>query len=178
MEHTKKVTIIIVCTILVTIISLGLSIGAFDFSNANKGIAYEQIYKLDLQISELSDIIGSEDTLVSVISNPKVNIDKISYGVILKSTDVFTQFQFALENDGNLKARVKEINITGYEKYKDYVEIKVDGLNINDVIDVESRLSNIKVITMYKKPLIDENNKIKDIDLSNINIEFVFEGIE
>ncbi|MDE5889219.1 MAG: hypothetical protein K2H20_04275, partial [Bacilli bacterium] len=156
MSRTNKITAFTIFGIFVAIISLFTCVTVFGSSNANVGIALEYIEVFDVKINDVSEIYFEEGTF-QTLKNP--NIDEkntINYGLLLKRPDKYAQFQFNMENKGNVDIKVKNITILGYEEYKDYIDIELVGINVGDKIEKSTIISGVKAITTYKSPLYIE----------------------
>lgn len=175
MSRTNKITTFTIMGIFVAIISLFTCVSVFGTSNANQGIALENIEVYDVKINDISDIYF-EDGTVEIIKTANID-DKniINYGVLLKEIDKYSQFQFDIENKGNIDIKIKNIIISGYEEYKDYVDIEVVGINVGDIVEKSSVISGVKVVTTYRNPMYTENDFIRFIELNNIKISIEFD---
>lgn len=175
MSRTNKVTIFIILGIFVAIISLFTCVTVFGSANACSGVALENIEIYEAKINDISDIYFENGTFEILKTANLEDKNIINYGLLLKKVDNYAQFQFDVENKGNIDVKIKNISILGYEEYKDYVDIKVDGINIGDTIEKSSVVSGIKVITTYKNPQYMENGFIKFIELNNLKIVIEFD---
>ncbi len=174
MKRVKKATMITGVAILVSVFSLALSFGFLGTSNASKGISVEEKEIWKVNVSDVSTIaVGNTNIIID--KEPFVNDNKITYGMKLSNVNDYGQFQFEIKNDGNVDAKVANINITGIEGLEQYIDINITNLEKGTVIEKGTLHSNIKVITTYKNQMIDENMLSQSIDLKNISIEVEFE---
>lgn len=173
MNKAKKITNFIVLGIIISIISLCSCVSAFGIANANMGVAVESYDIFEMKVSDISDLYYDNDSF-EVLKNPIVDEkNTISCGVLAKEVLKYAQFQFNLENKGNINVKVDSIDVTGYEDYSDYIDVIVEGINVGDIIVAES-ITPVKVKIVYRNPSFDETGVQKNIELSNlkINVEF------
>ncbi len=173
MKEIKKIKTYQTLGLIVAFLSLLISLTALTTTYSYTGMATIVKEKFDVSIKDVTDIFVDGKDIV-VLKNPLINQDKISYGISLSNVNDFTQFQFVLENIGNTNARIKDINITGYENYQDNIDILIKGLPENKIIKSNS-INKIDVITTYKNPLVNEEGNIEAISLNDINISIVLE---
>ena len=177
MKRIKKITMIIGVAVIVSLFSLTLSVGLLGISNASKGFSVEKKEVWSVNIDEVSSIAVDSNT-INIMNEPTIVGNTISYSLKLKKVNDFGQFQISIENDGNVRAKVVDIVIKGYEGYENNIDISLKNLNIGDIIETETLLNNIKVVTTYKEQLYDENMIPQEITLNNLSIEIVFEQID
>ncbi len=173
MKRTRKVRIFTALGVLVAIFSLFSCISVFGASYANAGVALEAKEIFDIQFTEISDFYFEEDTF-EVKKAPYVD-DKnnIIFGILLKEPEKYSQFQFNIENKGNINVKVSKIEVLGFEDYSEFVDIKVIGIEKNDILDYRASVP-VKVVITYKSPFLDEAFISKNIELCNIKINIEF----
>lgn len=163
--------------VLISLFSLSLSFGALGTSNALKGTAIKNKKVWSVNIKNISTIAaGNED--VNVVHEPVVNGNVINYSMVLGHENEYGQFKFNIVNDGNIDARIKKINIVGLDDYESYVDVSLSNLSVGDIIEDDSMLKNIKVVTTYKNQMYNDDMISQEINLNDVNIEIEFERID
>jgi hypothetical protein len=176
MKHVKKITVVTVFAILISFFSLSVSIGALGTANAFKGSSIENKKIWEVNIRDISTMAVSSN-YVSISKEPSMIDNAINYSLTLSNVNDYAQFQFNINNSGNIGAKVKNIVISGLEEYEQYVDVSISNIAVGDLILPET-ISNIVVVTSYKEQLYDVNMWPQVISLENINILIEFESIE
>lgn len=176
MVHTKKVNLCIILGIVICIVSLASSIGALNKSYSSSFVSNEVDEKYVIGLYKVTDIYTDDN--INVLNNPIIKDYSLIYGVELLNLNGVAKFQFNLKNTGNIAAKVKNIEIYGYEDYKDYVKIEIDGLKVGDIIEEDSIIKKINVYTSYENPYYDLNGLIKNITLKDLKIVISFEDMK
>lgn len=173
MNKTKKVTNFIILGIIVSIISLCSCVSVFGIANANMGVASESYDIFEVKVSDISDLYF-EDESFEILKNPIVDEQKtISYGLLAKKVNTYSQFQFNVENKGNVSSVVDIVDITGFEEYKDYIDVTLEVLSVGDKIEAGTMVP-VKVKITYKNPLVNELGEQQNIELCNLKINLGF----
>lgn len=177
MKRMKNITTIMGMAVFISLFSLSLSFGALGTSNASKGTAIENKEVWSVNVENISTIaVGNEN--VNIIHEPVLNSNSINYSMVLCRENDYGQFKFNIVNDGDIDAKVKKINIIGLDECKQYIDVSLSNLSVGDIIESESILKNVKVVTTYKNQLYDENMVPQEINLNDVNIEIEFEKID
>lgn len=171
----KKSTLITTLAVIISVLSLVSAFGVLGITNSVQGVSIEEKKIWKIEINDLSKLAMDEGA-IEVIKEPSCNKFKLSYGLKLINVGN-SQFEFTIKNDGNIDAIVNNIKINGIDEYKDYLNITINELKIGDVIKGNSFIQ-VKVITEYKKQLIDENMIPQLINLDNIEIDIDLKKIE
>ncbi len=177
MKRMKNITTIMGMAVFISLFSLSLSFGALGTSNALKGTAIENEEVWSVNIENISTIAAGNEN-VNVAHEPVLNGNSINYSIVLSRENDYGQFKFNIVNDGDADAKVKKISIIGLDEYKQYIDVSLSNLSVGDIIEDESILKNVKVVTTYKNQLYDENMIPQEINLDGINIEIEFEKID
>lgn len=173
MKERKRIRTYQILGVIIALSSLILSIGTLTTTYAYTGMATISKEKYNVEIKDVTDPF-SDGKNIKILKNPKIMNDKIIYGVLLSETNDYTKFQFTIENTGNVNAKINEINITGLEEFKDYIDIQILGLPENKII-AENTIAKIDVITTYKNALRNEEGTILPITLNEISVNAVLE---
>lgn len=176
MKGTRKGTVLTVLAVMISIISLVTCFNVLGISNAYQGNSVQEKKVWKINIDSLSDL-AMDQGAVEVLKEPTFNKFKINYGVKLIKPNSNAQFEFIIKNDGNIDAKVRDIKITGIEKYKQFVDISFVNLAVGDVIKQQSIMS-VKVILNYHTQLFDNELNPQEILLNNINVDINLEKIE
>lgn len=176
MKGTRKGTVLTVLAVMISIISLVTCFNVLGISNAYQGTSIQEKKVWSVKIDSISDL-AMDQGAIEVLKEPVFNKFKINYGVKLIKPNSNAQFEFVIKNDGNIDAKVKDIQITGLEKYKQFVDISFVNLTVGDVIKHDSIVS-IKVILNYHTQLYDNVLNPQEILLNNIDIDIKLEKIE
>lgn len=177
MSHAKKIRLFIILGIIVGIMSLGSSLMVLSVSYSSSGTAEVENKVFLIELDKITNLYTDDET-VKVLKNPKLKDNNFEYGVELQNVGSSTQFQFDIINKGDIAGKVSEIDIQGYNDYKDYIEIKVDGIEVGDIIEPGKVLKKINVYTSYKNPYYDENGNLKVISLNQIQVKIGFESMK
>lgn len=177
MISDKKVNVLSVSVVIITICSLFSCFWALSPSFAGKSYAVKESAVWDVKFDSVSTI-ALENNSMSTLKEPNIVLNSVNYSMRLNKATGYGQFIFNIKNNGNIDVKVKEIVVTGIEGYEDNVTVKVDNLRIGDVIKSKTDLNNIKVITSYNKQYYDQNNIEQVIDLKNINVTIELEKVE
>lgn len=177
MKHMRSITTIMGMAALISLFSLSLSFGALGTSNAMKGTAIKNKEVWSINVKNVSTIVAGDDD-VNVVHEPVINGNAINYSMVLCHENEYGQFKFNIVNDGNIDAKIKKINIVGLDDYKPYVDVSLGNLNVGDVIEDDSTLKNIKVVTTYKNQMYDDDMVPQEINLNNVSIDIEFEKID
>lgn len=171
----KKSTLITTLAVIISVLSLVSAFGVLGITNSVQGVSIEEKKTWKLEINNLSKLamdVGS----IEVIKEPSCDKFKLSYGLKLINIGI-SQFEFTIKNSGNIDTVVNDIIINGIDQYKDYLNITFSELKVGDVIKSNS-LVQVKVISEYKKQLVDENMIPQLINLDNIEIDIDLRRIE
>ena len=176
MKPMRKITTIILVAVVISIFSLFSCFGVLGLSNSLKGtsVLKEDIWSVDI---ENISTLAVDDVNNTILKQPVGKDYNIRYALKLNRVNNYGQFQFDIKNEGNVSAKVKSIEVDGIEEYGDYVDVSVVNLSEGDVIKAGTLVNNIKVVTMYKEQLYDENMLPQYINLDNINIKVEFEKL-
>lgn len=176
MKGTKKGTVLTVLAVMISIISLVTCFNVLGISNAYQGTSIQEKKVWNIKIDTLSEL-AMDQGAIEVINKPTFNKFKINYGVKLIKSNSNAQLEFVIKNDGNIDAKVKDIKITGIEKYKQFVDISFVNIAVGDVIKQQSIVS-VKVILSYHTQLFDSELNPQEILLNDIDIDIDLEKIE
>lgn len=173
MNQIKRIKKYQMLGVIIALLSLTLSVGTLTTTYAYTGVATVSKEIYDVELKDVTDFFEDGEK-ISVLKNPIIIKDNILYGVSLGNVNEYTKFQFNIENSGNVNAKVKKINITGFEEYKDYVDIQIKGVNEGQIIKGNS-IEKIDVITKYNTQLLDDDGMAMPINLNEINISVVLD---
>lgn len=168
MKHIKKVTMVTSIAILISFFSLSLSFSALGTTNALKGVSTENKEVWNIDIVDISTM-ALESNEIQVIKEPSMVEGAINYALSLNKVLDYAQFQFNIQNDGNVPAVVKNVTISGLEGYEQYIDVTLEDLNIGDVIEADT-FKSVTVLTSYKEQMYDINLLPQSIDLNNVNL--------
>lgn len=174
MIQIKRVTFITVLVVVIAICSLFMSFSALNTSNSLSGVAVVNKENWDISIDNVSTV-AVDSSAVMILKEPVVDNTKISYSLRMNQEHGYGQFSFDLKNLGNVNAKIKDIKITGMEGYEEYIDVTISDIKVGDSIKAETIISNIKVVTTYKRQLFDEMIIPQAIILDSINIEIELE---
>lgn len=172
MIQSRKISGITTIGIVTAIISLALCIMILSTSYSSSGIAEEMKVIYSYELKNTSNVFISNDEM-NIVAKPTINENTISYGINFKQIGDYSQFTFEVENTGNVLIKVKDIHIAYPPELQQYVTVKVEGLNANDIIEPGSTYSNIKVITKYENGYYNAEY-LQSILLDNITIKVDF----
>lgn len=169
MNQAKKVTLLVKVGILLVLLSFVGSVVTIDATYSEVGTARVMEKKYDIHFENLTDIV-LENENIEIIKKPEIcNNDGVSFGILLKNVNAQANFDFNIVNRGNVKAVVKKVKVTGIDKYKDYLDFEVVGVESLQTINVQESIK-VSVIVTYKKELLDVNSVLLEIPLENVNI--------
>lgn len=176
MKHIKKVSMVTGIAILISFFSLSLSFGALGTSKALEGVSLENDEIWDVGIFDITTM-ALENNEIMIIKEPSIVDGSINYALSLNKVLDYAQFQFNIQNDGNLVARVKNVTISGLEGYEQYVDVTLNDLEVGDLIEADS-FKTVTVVTTYKEQMYDINMLPLGINLDNVNLIVELEEVE
>lgn len=169
-KQHKRITTYIVTGLIIAITSVCISLLTLNTSNAYTGTALETKEKYEISFDKLSDIYKDSDD-ITIIKNPTIINNSISYGLTFTKPNEFTKFQFEITNNGNTNAKIKSIEILNINEYQDNIDINIKGIEEGKIIEAGTKLDIIEVTTTYKNPLVDEYSQILPLELKDIIIK-------
>lgn len=176
MKSMMKGTSILVLAIIVSIISVLSSYNAYSYMEESVRVSHEISNTLNVEVSDVSTI-ALNDEGISVLKEPSIVNNVISYSLLMEYLDSYSQFQFAVINQSDVDVRVANINIEGLNENSEYVSVELTNLKVGDVLEAGMLLNDVKVITTYSKQYFDSNFIPQQIKLNNIEISIDFEII-
>ena len=175
MHYGKKIGLISLLAFLIAIASLGIGYSTLNTTLEINGIAKVAKKEYKTEINNIHDIqkINNE-----MMSDPIINGKQITTKVTLSQVGQTASFMFDIENLGNVDSELENITITGYENYRNYLDLKIEGFKNNELIKASSKKEHIKVTINYKNALLDEFGLPQIININELKIDVLLKEVK
>ena len=174
----KKISFIALFAIMISSLSLMVSYSVvtsvIDNNEETTTVNDSNFGKSLLKVTEIRDIILINETDKFTMQPTIVN-NKVRFGLSFEDAYSTASFHLDLINEGNEKATISDIKISGLEGLENNVRIEVIGAKIGDIIAGGESLNNIYVSIDYFESRINEVTYTTLAELPNVTIEFVYE---
>lgn len=178
MNQGKKISFVALFAIMISSFSLMVSYGVItsviDNNEETTTVNNSNFTKPKLIINETRDISLTNETDKFTMQPAIVN-NKVKFGVSFDDAYSTASFYLDLINEGNEKATISEIKISGLEGLENNVKVEIIGAKIGDIISAGESLNNISVSVEYFESRISEETYTTLVDLPNLEIEFIYE---
>lgn len=172
MSQSKKVTILAIVAVIISIFSLIISFISLNMVDARSGLAVLKADSFVVTLDSVKDFYITEDNTFW-IKEPSLNNGEVNFGISLHEVNSKGQFSFIIANKSDVNAKLNDIIIEGLDNYKDYIDYSITGLSVGDEIEA-TKLYPCKFVITYKEAYVNEEGIINSINLDDVKIKFEF----
>lgn len=178
MKNTKiKIRYITIFAAVIAILSLGIGYSSYTTTNEISGTSEILKSEYDIKLDKIHEKKTSNKE-IKFKQQPIITGNEISFSISNFIYNNNISFKFDINNAGTVKVRIKEIKVTGLDKYETSLSYKLSNIKVGDVIKPDTIIKDNEFILKYKQAILNEYGENINLDLDNIILTIVFEKVK
>lgn len=178
MKNNKtKIRYITILAAVIAILSLGIGYSSYSTTNDNSGTSEVLKSEYDIKLDKIHNKKTSNKE-IKYKQSPIITGDEISFSISNFIYDNSISFKFDINNAGTVKVKIKDIKVTGLDKYEDVLSYNISNIKVGDIIKPDSVIKDNEFVLKYKQAILNEYGENMNLELDNIVLTIEFEKVK
>lgn len=176
MDQSKKIQIVAILALMIATMSLLVGFSSLNAQLEIGNAVNVKNNEWNVHFGKITNIGSSNEAYARFTSLPSVSEENelaVSFAALMSQPGNDISFNIEVINEGNIDAKVSDIDLSGISGYERYITWSITGITVGDVIAAEDIVDDVKITLSYNH-VYDNVLLFEEINLDDINAEIKF----